>query len=124
MSVVDQIPYIRVKFYNPLSGKVYPELGEEWGVLDTGYEGFALVPSEVLHKLGIRPSTERHLVLPDGRVIKSMGGYSTLISGDYKVDGLLESYEGLNEIIIGGEALERARVEIDYCIKSVTVIKC
>ncbi len=124
MSVVDRIPYIRVKFYNPLSGEVYPELGEEWGVLDTGYEGFALVPSEVFHKLGVRPSTERHLVLPDGRVIRSMGGYSTLILGDYEVDGLLESYEGLNEIIIGGEALERARVEIDYCIKSVTVIKC
>jgi len=124
LSVIDWIPYTRVKFYNPLNGRTYPGLGEEWGLLDTGYEGFALVPKEVLSRLGISPSVERHLLLPDGRIIKSIGGYSTLILGDYEVDGLIESYEGVNEIIIGGEALEGARLEIDYCIKSVTVTRC
>ncbi len=124
MSVVDRVPFLRVKLHNPLSGRSYPELGEDWGVLDTGYEGFALVPREVLQKLGITPSIERHLLLPDGRVVKSVGGYSTLILGDYEIDGLVESSEGISEIIIGGEALERARVEIDYCVKSVRVTEC
>ena len=57
------------------------------------------------------------------KVIDLLGGYSTLL-GDYEVDGFIETYEEVGEIIIGGEALKGARVEIDYCIKSVRVVKC
>ncbi len=124
MSVVDWVPYVRIQLYNPLTERRYPESGEEWGILDTGYEGFVLVPMEVLGHLGIRPSVKRHLILADGRVIESKGGYSTLIIGDYEVDGLVESYEGASEIIIGGEALMKARVEMNYCMKSVTLTRC
>jgi len=124
LSVVEGIPVVRVRFINYLSGVKYPPEGTVGAVVDTGYQGFAAVPLEIFRALKLGRDEVRRLVLADGRVISSQGGYATLAVGDYEVDGLVETYEGLSEVLIGSDALRRARLSVNYCLGAVTVERC
>ncbi len=124
MSVVEGIPVVRVRFINYLSGVKYPPVGTVGAVVDTGYQGFAAVPLEIFKVLKLGRDEVRQLVLADGRAISSQGGYATLAVGDYEVDGLVETYEGLSEVLIGSDALRRARLSVNYCLGAVTVEGC
>ncbi len=124
MSVAEGVPILLVRLVNPLLGVFYPEVGWLEAIVDTGYEGFVSVPRSVFEALRLRVDEERHLVLADGRVVRSVGGYGSLVSGDYEVDGLIETYEGLGEVLIGVDALRLARLEVDFCLGVVSVKRC
>jgi len=40
------------------------------------------------------------------------------------VDGFVETMAGMDEIIVGVEALSKTRVLLDYCAKRVSLEKC
>ena len=124
MSVAEGVPTLPVRLANPLLGVAYPEGGWLEAIVDTGYEGFVSVPRSVFEALRLRVDEERHLVLADGRVVRSVGGYGSLVSGDYEVDGLIETYEGLGEVLVGVDALRLARLEVDFCLGVVSVRRC
>jgi len=124
LSVAEGVPTLLVRLVNPLLGVFYPEVGWLEAIVDTGYEGFVSVPRSVFEALRLRVDEERRLVLADGRVVRSVGGYGSLVSGDYEVDGLIETYEGLGEVLIGVDALRLARLEVDFCLGVVSVKRC
>ncbi len=124
MSVAEGVPTLPVRLANPLLGVVYPEGGWLEALVDTGYEGFVSVPRSVFEALRLRVDEERRLVLADGRVVRSLGGYGSLLSGDYGADGLIETYEGLGEVLVGVDALRLARLEVDFCLGVVRVKRC
>jgi clan AA aspartic protease len=121
-------PTIRVVVSNPLLKKRYPEDGLALAVVDTGYEGFVALPRDVFEALSFYELRleKRKLILANGTVLGSEGAYGGLAAPGVplSVDGFVEAYEGLEEILLGVEAISRARMTLDYCNRRVKVEAC
>jgi len=121
-------PTLRIVIENPLLGKSYPATGELVAVVDTGYEGFLAVPREVFTSLSLDElqQEKRTLILANGTALSSEGAYCTLRvpAVPLKADGLVETYEGLKEVLLGVEALSSSKVLLDYCSRRIKVERC
>jgi clan AA aspartic protease len=121
-------PTLRIVIENPLLGKSYPPTGELVAVVDTGYEGFLAVPREVFASLSLDElqQEKRTLILANGTALGSEGAYGTLRvpAVPLKADGLVETYEGLEEVLLGVEALSSSKVLLDYCSRRIKVERC
>src|SRR5271154_6407324 len=113
---------------NPLFGKRYPPEGETLAVVDTGYEGFIALPREVFTSLsfGELQLEKREFVLANGGRLSAEGAYGAFSAPrvELHADGFVEIYEGLQEVLLGVEALARARVLLDYCNRRMTAEPC
>ncbi|MCS7137948.1 MAG: clan AA aspartic protease [Candidatus Caldarchaeum sp.] len=113
---------------NHFTGLQYPSEGHVVGVLDTGYEGFAAVPEDVFRSLGLDQLRlhSRKVLLANGALLPSRGAYATLkIRGmERQIDGFVETYPGLGEILVGSEALTSFKIVLNYCMKSVSLEPC
>jgi clan AA aspartic protease len=97
-------------------------------VIDTGYEGFLAVPLDIFEQLHLNTLQHqtRSLVLGNGAIVASRGVYATLEMPylPIKLSGFIETYDGLEEIILGVEALSRFKVTLDYCSKKINLRIC
>ena len=97
-------------------------------VIDTGYEGFASVPNSIFQELGLDmlEGESRRMALPNGALSTTRGSYATLRIPhlSMKIDGFVETFQGLDEIILGVEALVEMKVTLDYCTRRVRMEKC
>ena len=125
---LDSTPIMRLALENPLVNARFPKEGEILAVIDTGYEGFVLVPENVfkelrLHQLSLK---RRQLILADGSTRNSFGAYAKLVSEglDLRLDGFIETFEAVEETVIGTELLRNVRLELDYCTNTVEVMRC
>jgi len=125
---LDSTPVVRLALENPLMGARYPREGEILAVIDTGYEGFALVPEGVFRELLLHQLTpqRRQLILADGSIRNSTGTYAKLVSEglDLRLDGFIESFEAVEETTIGTEFLRNVRLELDYCMGRIAMLRC
>ncbi len=121
-------PTLRIVLRNPLLGKRYPVEGEALAVVDTGYEGFVALPEEVFASLSLDQLQleKRRLVLANGSVLNSKGAYGAFsaLGAGLHAEGFVETYDGLQEVLLGVEALSRARVLLDYCNRRMTAEPC
>jgi clan AA aspartic protease len=121
-------PTVRVVLGNPFSRTRYPSEETALAVIDTGYEGFLAVPVDVFEQLqlNVLQHQTRDLVLGNGAIITSNGAYATLEIPHLpiRLDGFIETYDGLEEIILGVEALSRFKVTLDYCSKKINLRIC
>jgi clan AA aspartic protease len=121
-------PTMRIFVRNPLLGRRYPEEGQVIAVVDTGYEGFVALPRDVFTSLSFNElqTERRRLVLANGDVLSAEGAYGAFGALDVPLDadGFVETYEGLDEVLLGVEALSRAKVLLDYCSRRVKVERC
>ena len=121
-------PTVRVSLRNPFAEALYPRDGSVVAVIDTGYEGFVAIPGEVfrLLKLDIFEQETRTLILANGRKLASEGAYATLELPHIaiKLSGFMETYDGIEEIILGVEALSRFTATFDYCSKRINLQPC
>ena len=128
MSFLNLTPTLRLTLGNPLLDRTYPGDGFALAVLDTGYEGFLAIPRDVFHELGFEAlQTEtRVLTLADGSRLSSEGTYGTLKvpSLSFETDGFIETLQGLDEIIVGAEALTHFSVLLDYCTRRLRMRSC
>ncbi|MEM3466591.1 MAG: hypothetical protein QW566_08995, partial [Candidatus Jordarchaeales archaeon] len=62
-------PVLEAALSNPLLSVRFPESGGLLAVLDTGYEGFAIIPPELFMKLRLNElsQTKRVLLTPTGK---------------------------------------------------------
>jgi clan AA aspartic protease len=110
---------------NPFTGRAYPERGSVIAIIDTGYEGFLLIPSDVFDTtFGELESERREIILADGRKVRSRGVFGEAILEPYVVDGFIETVEGVNEFVVGAEFLESFKLELDYCTKTARLELC
>ncbi|MEM2236968.1 MAG: clan AA aspartic protease [Candidatus Caldarchaeum sp.] len=125
---INSTPIIQLFLENPLLAKRYPVEGYVAAVVDTGYEGFLAVPNKIFHGLALdRLHQERRTVmLANGVLLTSTGTYATihLLNPDLKLDGFVETYPGLDEILVGTEMLTNLRIILDYCTKRMRLAKC
>jgi len=121
-------PTVQVVVENAFSSERYPVNETVVAVIDTGYEGFLAVPIDVFHRLGFNElqPVDRTLVLANGSVLTSKGVYAAvkLPHISFKLDGFIETYDGLDEIILGVEALSRFKSTFDYCSQRITIQPC
>ena len=121
---------MKIALENPLLRKRYPaeEGSTIASVIDTGYEGFLSVPNSVFRELSLNQLyvEKRKIAFPDGTLSETRGYYATLRIPDisFKMDGFVETFPGLDEVILGAEALSEMRVILDYCARMVKVEKC
>jgi clan AA aspartic protease len=121
-------PTVQIVIENPLLRRIYPTHGLVSAVIDTGYQGFLSVPRTVFRELGLNelPIETRSLSLADGSFSKSKGCYARILIEHIglRIDGFVESFKGLDEILMGVEALVNNRVILDYCTDKVRIDKC
>ena len=127
-ALLDSTPSLDVAVENVFGNRRYPGDGDALAVVDTGYAGFLGVPPGVFEDLGLDQLElqERTLVFGNGGRAKARGSYARLLVKQprAKVYGFVETWEGLDEVVIGTEALSRFRLEIDYCLGVVNIQKC
>ncbi|RLI78917.1 clan AA aspartic protease [Archaeoglobales archaeon] len=118
-------PFLEISIENPFNSRIYPEDGEVLAVVDTGYEGFLMLPENLFKLLGFDELSleERKLLLPDGNFIVSHGTYGIIKVGDFKCEGFIETTK-VDELILGIDFLSNFRITLDYCIKRLEIYKC
>lgn len=125
---LDRTPTIQVVMENPIHRRRYPPEGEALAVIDTGYEGFLAIPREIFHELGLDSFTleSRTLSLANGNLLASMGtlGKLNIPQLKFAMNGFYETYPGIEEIILGTEALSRTKVLLDYCLRHLRLEVC
>jgi len=121
-------PIVRIVLENPFCRMLYPPDGSVVATIDSGYEGFLTIPMNVFEELRLDElqQSSRTLVLANGEILTSKGTYATLrlphLSA--KLDGFVETYRGLDEIILGVQALSHFNVTFDYCSRTVSLRTC
>ncbi|MBS7287538.1 MAG: clan AA aspartic protease [Candidatus Freyarchaeota archaeon] len=125
---VGKTPAVEVVLSNPLLSVRLPESGSLLAILDTGYEGFAVVPPEVFVRLKLNElsQTKRNLVTPTGKLVESTGTYGRVIVPELKTfqDGFIETTEGVDEIMLGTGFLSGFKLTLNYCSMSLEIIPC
>ncbi len=118
-------PFIEISIENPFNGKVYPEDGAVLAVVDTGYEGFLMLPIDTFQDLGFEELSleSRRLLLPNSSYIVSHGTYGIVRIGEFKFEGFIET-SNVDEIIAGIDLLSNLRLVLDYCTKRLEIHKC
>jgi len=119
------VPFLEISIENPFNGRIYPRDGRVLAVIDTGYEGFLMLPEEVFELLGFNElsSEERKLLLPNGNFVISRGTYGIVRIGDFKCEGFIETSK-VDELILGIDFVSNFRIKLDYCIKRLEIYKC
>ena len=119
------VPFLEISIENPFNGRIYPKDGRVLAVVNTGYEGFLMLPEDVFKLLGFDELSleERRLLLPDGSFIISRGTYGIVRVGDFKCEGFIETSK-VDELILGIDFLSNFRITFDYCIKRLEIYKC
>jgi clan AA aspartic protease len=121
-------PVVRIVLENPFSGVLYPADGSVVATIDTGYEGFLTVPMNVFEQLRLDElqQSSRTLLLANSETLTSNGTYATvrLPHLSVKLDGFVETYRGLDEIILGVQALSHFDAILDYCSRRVSLRTC
>jgi clan AA aspartic protease len=121
-------PTVQIILENPFSGTSYPPDGSVVATIDSGYEGFLTIPMNLYKQLRLDElqQTSRTLVLANGEALTSDGAYATLRLPHLraKLDGFVETYQGLDEIILGVEALSHFNATLDYCSRRVSLHAC
>ncbi len=128
MEIVDGTPLIEIRIENPLLSMSFPEDGSVLALIDTGFEGFAIVPEDVFRSAGFSELrlVERNLLMPDRRVVKSTGAFGRIVVtslGTYR-DGFIETSENVEEVVLGAEFLRGFRITLDYCTASISISQC
>ncbi len=126
--ILNDIPFIEVVFENPFMEKRYPQEGSILAVLDTSYEGFALVPENIFRELGLDEFSllNRELILPNGFNVQSRGVYGKVELTELGIarEGFIETAEGIDEVVLGVNFVKGLRIVLDYCINRLDVEVC
>jgi len=125
---VGLVPAVRLRLRNLPLRVEYPSAGSIEAVMDTGYEGFIAVPPSIFEALALDKmmARSRTVEVADGRGVRSRVAYATVeLEGVKKeIDGPVETFEGLTEVLIGAHLLSDFRVTLDYCLRAVALDPC
>ena len=121
-------PLLEIVIKNPIMDKVFPADGRVTAVIDTGFEGFLLVPEDVFEALSLNQLKvdRRKLILPDGKSAYSTGTYCEIVIPDLgaSFDGFVETLKGVREIVVGTDLLQNLKLTFNYCLRMVEVESC
>lgn len=127
-SFLGTIPIVQIRIENPLLRKAYPAEGAAIAIIDSGYEGFVSVPKDIFREASLDElqSTKRTLLLANGTLLNTEGVHATVVlpNHELRIDGFIETYDGLEEVILGTGALANFRLLLNYCANAINVQAC
>lgn len=119
---------VPIKLSNPFLDVTYPADGTILAILDTGYEGFVMVPQATfnilrLNELRSRPVT---LIVADGRklLFKEVLGLLEFPAVDIRAEGAIQTYSGAKETLIGMSALRQLIAHVNGCSRNLSLEEC
>ncbi len=125
---LDLTPVLGIRVANPLLEVMYPQKGELEATLDTGYEGFLLVPYVLFERLrlGELKPVRRVLLTADHRGIETVGAYGTVVcpAVNHSIDGLIETNAEMEEVLVGMKGIDGLLAAVNTCKKLTWVTKC
>jgi len=125
---LDGTPVLEIIIRNPIMNKSFPSEGEVIAVLDTGFEGFLLIPETVFEELSFNQFAvnRRKLILANGLFAQSTGTFGEVIIPNLNVqlDGFIETIGGVEEIVIGTELMKSLKLILDYCVRRMEAKNC
>jgi clan AA aspartic protease len=126
MSFAGPAILVSLRVRNPIRALTYPSTGEVEAILDTGYGGFLFVPKTIFDALGLRGTRRSKAVLADGRSLGVREDFATVeFPGQgVKVDGLIQTAEGAEEVLLGMEGMRKLFIGIDSCARRVSLEAC
>ena len=117
--------YIPIVISNPLSGKRYPKEGETLALIDTGFDGFLIVPQDIFVSLDAVPSRGATIFGACCKLKSEVAPIRIIISPiNLIVDGECATYKGAKEIIAGIEAISKLKLFLDGCRRKGTADMC
>ncbi len=88
-------------------------------VVDTGFEGFLLLPWEIFREAGFAELKPIHTMLigPEGKRFDSKGAYGSIEfpALGKEAEGIIDSSRGAKECLLGVQGLEGLVLEVDSC---------
>ena len=125
---LDDTPVLEIIIKNPMMNKVFPSEGTVIAILDTGFEGFLLIPENVFKQLSFDKLSleQRQLILANSLSIQSTGTFGEVVIPSLKnqFDGFIETIKGVEEIVVGTGLIEKLRLTLDYCTRRIEVKSC
>ena len=117
--------YVPIVISNPLSGKKYPEKGEILALIDTGFDGFLIIPEDIFNSLDALATHEATITGICCRVKAKISPIRIVIKDlNLSIDGECLTYEEAKEIILGIEALYKIRITFNGCRKEGKIERC
>ena len=117
--------YVPIVISNPLSGKNYPEEGKVLALVDTGFDGFLIVPEDIFDALDALAVDEATITGICCKVKARVSPVRIVIEDlNLSIDGECLTYEEAKEIILGVEALSKLRIVFDGCKKEGHIERC
>jgi clan AA aspartic protease len=119
---------VPITIVNTLSGETDQSRRPVLAVVDTGYSGFLLVPETVYRELGfedLRKKSSRAR-LANGALVELSSSYGTIRFDDLKVetDGLVQTCQGIEEVLIGMDGIRELAVTVNGCAKTTGARRC
>lgn len=98
-------------------------------ILDTGYDGFLVLPERLFRKLAFhRLNTQRfNATLANGKAIELIGAFGSLAFpslDNLVINGRIETGKGQSEVLIGMDGIRSLLIELDSCKKALRAEKC
>jgi len=125
---LDDTPVLEIVIKNPMMNKVFPSEGTVIAILDTGFEGFLLIPENVFKQLSFDELSleQRQLILANSLSIQSTGTFGEVVVPSLKnqFDGFIETIKGVEEIVVGTVLIEKLRLTLDYCTRRIEIKSC
>jgi clan AA aspartic protease len=126
---IDFTPVIEISIENTLLGEVYPSKGRGvMAVLDTGYSGFLYIPKNLFEKLHLSDlkAMKSEAVLADGSSVQLTGAFGSVnyLRVGLKVDGLIETSDDAEEILVGMQGIRGLFLELDCCRERLRAQEC
>ncbi len=125
---LDSTPTISLRIRNYVLQSTYPREGETQAVVDTGYEGFLLIPARIFREAGLGELKlqSRSLLAADGRRFITKGAYGAieLPALGKETEGFIEYNPAFQEILVGMQGLDGLVLEVDTCRKEASLRIC
>lgn len=125
---LDYTPAVSLRIRNYALDITYPRDGETHAIVDTGYEGFLLLPRSVFNEsgLGELKLQSRRLLAADGKRFSTRGAYGAveLPALGTEIEGFIECTPTFNEILLGMQGLQGLVFEADTCINETRLRLC
>ena len=119
--LLNSTPTVSLRIHNYALQSIYPPEGETQAVVDTGYEGFLLIPERIFNetRLNELKLQRRSLLTADGKRFTSKGAYGAidLPALGKETEGFIECSPSFQEILMGMQGLEGLVLKVDTCLK-------
>jgi clan AA aspartic protease len=102
----------RPQFVVQIEGPAASLGGDYSVILDTGFDGFACMPSEIGIDLGITRESMAEVVLADGQVVQLPTAECTVFIENKEASGMAYLAPTMSDVLLGVEFLERMNLRL------------